>query len=420
MFESQFLKNFTVYFGGAMAVAFFNYLFYPLLGRVLPLSSFGEVQALVAMIAQLGVVFGALSVVVIHIVARPGDGGDKASTISTLRKIVLWCVSAGALSIIVLRGPMASFFHFESSLPFIALGILLFATTLPLFRNAYLQGTKQFLRGSVSSSMTAVGRIAFALLLIALGWGVFGAVLGIALANILSWGYLAWVTWRAPELTVSSHNSAPKEKGTLSRELRYGALALVANASITIFYTSDVLFMKHYFDPQTAGLYAAVSAIANICYFMLATLGAVLLPSVAGDSDTRHSAIKTALLVYLALALPMLIIFWLFHGLIITVLFGARYLPLSYVLPITATSATLVALATILNSYFLALRRIELVYILPSGVLLLVILNVLHHASVLAVVFNFLITSTLMVISLGFLYLKEYRREIQKVRPFCG
>ena len=168
--------------------------------------------------------------------------------------------------------------------------------------------------------------------------------------------------------------------------------------------------MKHYFDPATAGLYAAVSAVANICYFMLATLGAVLLPSVVADADKRQQALKTALLVYVALAIPTLVIFWFFHALIITVLFGARFLPLSYVLPITATSATLVALATILNSYFLALRRIELAVILPSGVLLLVILNVVHHASVTAIVFNFLTTAILVVLALGFLYLKEYQR----------
>ena len=410
MFEGTFIKNFAVYFSGAMIVAFFNYLFYPVLGRVLPLASFGEVQALVALIAQLGVIFGALSVVVVHIVARPGNDSNKAAMISTLRKIVFATVCTGSVVIALLRVPLASFFHFESSLPFVALAILLFAQTLPLFRNAYLQGTKQFLYGSISSSISAGGRIVAALLFIALGWGVFGAIVGIACANILAWLYVTRITRSVPLLNTSRETLPAREKGALARELRYGVLALVANVSITMLYTSDVLFVKHYFDPQTAGLYAAVAAVSSIVYFVLAPLAAVLLPSVAGEVDTRHHTLRTALLVYAALAIPMVAIFAVFHQLIITILFGARFAPLSYVLPITATTSALVALATLFNSYFLAMRRAELAAILPAGVLLLTVLNVLRHDSIETVVSNFLITATLVVASLAGLYLKDHLR----------
>jgi len=49
-----------------MVVAFLNYIFHPLLGRLMDPASFGDIQALFSLITQAGILFGAFSVVAVN------------------------------------------------------------------------------------------------------------------------------------------------------------------------------------------------------------------------------------------------------------------------------------------------------------------------------------------------------------------
>ncbi|MBP6931477.1 MAG: hypothetical protein KBB62_02010, partial [Candidatus Pacebacteria bacterium] len=53
-----FFRQYAIYFTGSMVVAFLNYVFHPLLGRLLSPSDFGDIQALISLIAQSAIVFG--------------------------------------------------------------------------------------------------------------------------------------------------------------------------------------------------------------------------------------------------------------------------------------------------------------------------------------------------------------------------
>ncbi len=64
--NDAFLKNAMIFLTGSGLVAFINYLFHPVLSRVLPVDSFGEVQALLALFTELTSVFAAFTQTAIH------------------------------------------------------------------------------------------------------------------------------------------------------------------------------------------------------------------------------------------------------------------------------------------------------------------------------------------------------------------
>jgi O-antigen/teichoic acid export membrane protein len=409
MLKKEFIRNYSIYFTGAMIVALVNYLFYPILARFMTLEGFGEVQVLISLFTEFSVITGVLSIVVLHIVATPGDAEEKSHTITELRKLVWIGAAILSAAIAICSFPMAKFFHFSSPTPFVALAALLFLSVLPLFANAYLQGKLLYFKTSVSSFIGSAGRIAGAVIMILLGFGVVGAILGVAIAQLLIWAYASYQTRHAPELKSSRLAGIESvEKPPIARELRYAGLVFVTNISTTILYTADILIVEHYFDPATAGLYAGISAVAKIGYFALSPLGAVILPSVARDISARHHSLKTAMIVFFALAIPGVLLSYWFYGLIVSVLFGARYVPFSNLLPLAIVLMVAVAFVQVLSSYFLALRRAALFSIMPSAVVVAIGLCVIFHASVPAILIDMLIGTTVAIFGLIILYAKEY------------
>jgi len=409
MLKKEFVKNYSVYFTGAMIVAFVNYLFYPVLARFMTLEGFGEVQVLISLFTQFAVITGALSIVVIHVIATQGDTEEKARTITELKKWV-W-IGAFVISLVIAVSSfyLAGFFNFSTPAPFIALAILLFLSVLPLFANSYFQGKLLYFKTSVSSFIGSAGRIIGAVAMVLLGFGVVGAIIGIALAQLLVWAYSSYQTRYAPELKSSAKAEvASVEKSSVVRELRYAGLVLVTNISVVFLFTADILIVKHYLDPTTAGLYAGISTIAKIGYFALGPLATVLLPSVAGDLSARHSSLKTAIIVFFALALPGLLLSYYFYGSIVSVLFGARYMPLAGLLPLATLLMVAVAFAQVFSSYFLALRRTALLWVMPSAVLVTVVLSVVSHASITTILVDMLIGTAVAIVGLLILYEKEY------------
>ena len=70
---SAFLRHNAIFFVGAVAVGALNYLYYPILGRMLNIESFGEVQTLVSLFVQLQIFLTVMSQVTVNVVANYED-----------------------------------------------------------------------------------------------------------------------------------------------------------------------------------------------------------------------------------------------------------------------------------------------------------------------------------------------------------
>jgi O-antigen/teichoic acid export membrane protein len=413
----KFVKNYIIYFTGSMLVAFCNYLLYPILGRLLDVASFGEVQSLVAMLGQVAILFGVFSTVTVHIIASAGDHDEKAAIIAVLRRIVRWGVLVVGGLIILVSPFLTHFFRFKSSMPFWGLALALMATTLPLFYNAYLQGAHRFGRVSITSLVVATGRIVVGFGLIVLGWDVFGVMAGIAIAQVIAWLSVRSIAAHTPELSDSAKKPTSDASGRLKRELRYAGSVLLVNGALALLCTADVLVMKHYFAPDIAGLYAGISAVGNIIFFAISPISGVLLPSVAAGPEKRHKTLIMALGVWASIGAAGLLIFYSFHDIIVKVLMGSRFATLASLLPWVAAYMLGVSLTNILAVYFLALRKGAVAFILPLGVVLTGFLAVIHHLTVYSVVINFVVGAWLTALALVILYAKDhlhYRSGLQR------
>jgi hypothetical protein len=81
LFQDKFFRHNFIFFCGSILVAFFNYLYHPILSRMMDIGSFGEVQALISLFLLLSMVIGVFRTIVINIVANAQEIKEKQEEI---------------------------------------------------------------------------------------------------------------------------------------------------------------------------------------------------------------------------------------------------------------------------------------------------------------------------------------------------
>lgn len=398
-----FWRHNIIFFSGSIAVAGCNYLYYPVLGRLMRLEDFGEVQVLLSLFLQAAIFLGAFSIVTANIVAGYKDEALKHRVIHELEKLATFISLAAIGLTLIFIHQVQLFLKFSSAYPFVGL-LLVMAITIPLtFRIAYLQGKHDFAGISIGGIIGALGKLLFSAVLVLVGFRTLGAVAGIIVAQAIALAYLTRrVRSRGSTYQLGLNIWGWPNLNLVKSELRYGALVLVVLLVATLLYSSDVVVIKHYFSPRQAGTYAGIESIGRIIFFATASIAGVLFPSVSLTKSPadNHRVLKRSVLLVLAISLPILLVFTILPRFIIELLVGARYLPLAYLLPRLGVAITLISLVNLFFYYFLALRRQFVAAIAVSGAGITGVFVLYSHATITAVINNLIYGSIIILLML--------------------
>jgi len=383
--HSSFLRHNAVFFFGSLLIGILNYAFYPVIGHLLPVDGYGEVQALVSFFAQLTIFLNVLSQVAINVITNYTDEDQKQRVILELEKLGF------AISIVILVAGslgswwLASFFHFGSIWPLIIM-LLAFVATVPLsFRGAYLRAKKQFGHAAFAGIISSASEIMVSATLVVIGLGAAGAIGGLIVAQLLAFGYAAYrsrqVGFRKPE---GIRYFAIPDFNAIAPELRYGLFVLLLSMVITVFSTADVFIVKHYFSPRIAGEYSGVSVIAKSVFFVTAPIAQVLMPHVHLHSSQRSNlmALVKSLGLVVCISGCALLLFFVAPKSIIGTLMGHKFLPYARLLPRVGLAMLLLSVINVFISYSIALRDYLASVIVTIGIGLAWTLILLHHNNV--------------------------------------
>jgi O-antigen/teichoic acid export membrane protein len=402
--SSTFLRHNLIFFGGSVAVGVLNYLYYPVMGRLLAPASFGEVQALISLFLQITVFLLVLGLVTITIVANYKDTTSRNAVVLEFEKLA-FCISLLLLAAaIIFQDNLKHFLQFESSTPFILLAVALVASVPFTFRGAFLRGKQRFALASTVNILGAGGKLVFAVLFVALGYGTAGAIGGLVCAQVMA---SIFATWQAYRFGLHRHTDQPFWRLPSLRILRpefgYGLLVLVGSLIVTLQYSVDVLVVKHFFDPHVAGLYAGVASVARIVVFLTASIALVLMPMVKIEhaaAKNRHLLIKS-LVLCITLGLPVVILFSLAPAWVMQLLMDDGFEGVAGLLPRLSLALFVVSILNVFVSYYLALRQFWLAPAVLIGGLATYGLMIFNHGSLSAIVNDVLIGSLAMLAVLG-------------------
>ncbi len=352
----------SLVFAGIVFANAFTYAYYALVGRVVGVAGYGVVSALFS--ATLLIATAPASVAA-TVVSRIAAGLHAAGELGKLRRLgdAMSAASAAlgvlALAAVALAEPaIASYLHLAGVAPvWAAAAVLALGFALPLQRSV-LQGTQHFSNLTISMIVeTSLKALAGPLL--ALRFGVTGALAGLALGSAASVAYNAVVLRRL-------YASRPQRLGldarrTFASSARTGSAVLAVNA--LLFY--DVIVVRHAFDPLVAGLYGAAALAGRAVYTVISFIPTIVLPKATARAGAGAAAGRSLLFAALgtagAIVAGALALIALFPGAIVAALAGrAFYAAAPYVLPY-ALALCLLALANIVAMYRIGIARLGFV-----------------------------------------------------------
>ncbi len=401
MRHSQFLRHNIIFFSGSVAVGALNYLYYPVLGRLLSPGSFGEVQTLVSLFLQLSVFLIVLSLVIVNIVANQTDQRMRDAYVYEFEKLALLISGALLVASILFGSALQAFLQFDSRWPFVLLALAIMVTVPFTLRGAYLRGQQKFGLVSIGNIVGAGGKLVMSAILVSIGLGTLGAVSGVVVAQIVACVYVAYWAWKLGLKRPEGKRFAWPNLKLLAPELTYGGIVLLASLAVTLQYSIDIIFIKHYFSAGTAGIYAGIAAVARILFFLTISIGQVLISSVKlkHTADQNKRLLYKSLLLLIGISAPVLVVLVGWPGLVVRTLMGGSYAALANLLPRLSLAIFAVAVLNLLVAYMLALRRYGVAAVSVLGLVISCGLIILHHGSPESIV-NGLLTGSLAMLGL--------------------
>ena len=378
------MRQNLVLFAGGLIAGIGGFVYHAIAGRVLGPSLYGDVASIIALYS----VFTTPTLILVLVLARYSATLTASGTTDSVRYLVvrstqltivpsLLIVAVGAL----LAGPTADFLHLHSALPIVWLGLAVAVFWQVGIPRGILQGIQNFAALSTNLSLEMVVRCAALAVLLAAGTGVVGATVAVLAGAGFAYAIGAY--------SLRHQLRRGGGRAALRSMLGFSLTATAGTLGILLLYNLDVILAKHYLSGHDAGIYGSLNKIGTILYFLTLSVSQVMFPrvveSLAGhDHPGRLLGISAGIMGLLGLG--ALLVFALFPGLVVRLLFGPAFADgQPYIFLVGLIGLTL-SLNNLLVQFCMAAHDIWFIPLLGAGVVLLALAIGYPHAGVGAVV----------------------------------
>lgn len=331
-----------------------NYLYNLILGRILGPEQFADAAVLITFLLVLSFVAMTFQLVT----AKFSVVFENESFQNFISKIYKYATAVGVilgLLIVVFSKQLQQVFNTSSSIMFIIFGVGVPLYFLMSVNRGVFQGKQEFKLLSITYQAEMLSRLIITLGLIFL-FNIQSSVV-IAIGILISLGF-GLVPFKYDNLRVRTRVLIEVTKAKQVRN--FFVITAFYELTQIIINNSDILIVKHYFEPYEAGLYASLALIGRIVYFIAWMFVMLLLPIVV---QLKKEGKKTAPILfkyvgYIAV-IALIIVFGcsIFPETAITLLFGDSYLAMAPLLWQYALATGLFAISNIFAYYYLSLDR---------------------------------------------------------------
>ena len=395
----------------SLLAGFFNYLYQLSMGRLLPPEDYGVLISLLSLLY----IFSMISVTIDTSAAkftsvykvRGEYGRIKVMLFKAGRGLSLLALLLVAI-LLILSPYIAAFLDVD---PFLV--VILFLALPPLLilpvPQGILKGLQRFVVLGTTNVSQAVLKFLVGVLLVILGFGVFGSLVGAVVAPVLG-VILAFVFLRGIIGLDSSGDSIE-----LRDMLRYSGFAFVALFCYNTMWNVDVVLVKHYFTPLETGIYSAVSILGRIILFASAAIPMVVFPKASDLYEAGgkhfHMLLKGLVLTFL-ISGGILLAYLLFPDKIVMTIFGEGYVKAIPYLWKYGLVTFFFSLTGLLVSYSLSINQHGTA--IPLFIFLIAEVPLISYCSTISEVINMMIIVSLLTFITMLVYVWRGRAKNRK------
>jgi O-antigen/teichoic acid export membrane protein len=409
--RSRVVSGSLIMLAGSGLVGAANLVYNVAVARMLGPAGFGHAAAVYTLLMLMSAVTLAFQIVCAKLVAKHESPLEKTAVYSGLHERA-WRYGIGiGVLLILARNVLSRYLNVPDPMLIVLLGIGT-AFYIPLgARRGGMQGTYSFGALAINLILEGLVRLGGALLLIHLGLGVRGAVLASAAAVMLAY------STAVPPAELKVHGARK-----IDASFGEGLQAIVFFIGQVIINNFDIILVKHFFPPETAGLYAAVALVGRVVNMCAWSVVNTMFPVSAGTRTPEKEArpvLITSLLLVGVIVFSIAFGLWAVPSFIWRSVFGARFALAGYgavspLLVLYAVETGVYSLSSVVIAYEMSRKIVNTAWLQLafSAVLVLGIYffhNTLHQVLLVQL---YLMLLLLLIVLLPALRMRVFRKEL--------
>ena len=412
-FNHGLIKNSFIFLIGTFVANIGNFFLHLIMSRLMDVKTFGEFEALISLLYIISVPSATLMTMVIKFTSefKANDDEEKIKVLfSTFTRVLLFWSIVIFVIFVALSAFIADFMQLDSSMPIILLGVIMLFSFFEAISGGIQNGLQKFFMMSWLAVLNVSLKIAFATLLLKLSFGVNGAIGAFSLATI--------VTYFIGLVPIRKYISWTKENLKEMKQMTIFLLpTFVMLLSLNFYYNIDVILVKYFFDPNTAGQYGAISIIGRIVFYLSGAIVTVMFPmlSRAIKDGSQNGLMKlTGILVGIS-AFGVLLVYYFIPELVVQLFVGEKYLMIAPYIVWFGLAMLFYSYINSLSRYFLANNITRSLYIFAAGLAGQILALALFHETLGQVILVMNISLGVILITLYTYYLKIKFDSYEKV-----
>ncbi len=378
---SRFARVGILMLASQVLAGFLSYALQISMGRMLSAQYYGLFAALVGVFNIAAMPLAALFAVVTRSVAVE-FGRHDMQAVAQIQRRAIREIAAGGMVILAVAmisaGLVARLLGSVSPWPILMLWVAIGVTALYGLWGAVLQGIHRFVAvASINTAMNGL-KLVSCVALVALGFGVSGAVLGILISSVLGGvAVLIVVGRRVPR----AGGDSPGQSLLRSKPALALAVSNLAFVGATQF---DYVIVRMFCSPSEAGLYAAAAVLAKSVLWLPVGIVVVLFPTVASVEGNRGGSRQ---FLYLSLGMAvatsggLAIVLAVFADVWTRVLYGPSFVGAGEYLRWLSLIYVPMALVLIVDNYYLAMNRARFIPFYAAAIVAEVVTFLLPHGT---------------------------------------
>lgn len=411
------LSNSSIVFFGTIVSSFCAYLFNMLMGRYLGPVQYGELTAILSILSIIAVIAGAVFTISMRYSGEFYNGGLIKVLKRFFNFLTKYLLALGIVLLflgILLARPIGQFFSIGQTFPLIIGFVSIIFGLLIVINRGFLQGTQRFLAVSFLNILEMGLRLLIGIFLVFIGLKLNGAVSAIVLATAITYS-ISFIPLSKIFKFKSSDSISSKFRFDKKEIISYTWPTLIASFFLALALNIDIILVKHYFSPETAGIYSAISTIAKIILYATSPIIGVMFPMVSEKKvkgDKHFKIFIFSLLLTLAGSLIILALYMIAPAKVILILYGSKYISLHQLLPEVGLFVAFYALSSLLANYFMVIKNFIFLIIFGLALIMQIILIALFHPSLFHVVRILILSNGILFSSLLIYYLYTKKEQI--------
>lgn len=382
IYKNPLFSGSAVMIGGSMLANVVNYAYHLIVGRLLGPVDYGILASLFSILYIVGIVPTSTSIAIVKFISSSKTKKDVSIVYNSINRFV-FRASIIIATLTILASPyIAKFLQINNVLLIVLISPILFLSLLTLVNQATSQGLLKFMGFVLPTLVSSLGKLVFGIILIILGFNVFGAMWGIVLGAMFA--YFISILF-----VKNIINNKQKVVYDLKPFLKYSFPVLIQSLAFTSLFTTDIILVKHFLSPFDAGIYAALSTLGKIIFFASSPISAVMFPVIVNKKTKGEKYYKVFWISFfstLAISSIIVILYYLLPNLAIGILYGRQYLSASVALVWMGIFTLFYTMSILLVNFSLSIGKIKIIVIPVLAAVMQGIFLWYYHANIIQVI----------------------------------